>query len=627
MFTVLTLLFSFSSCKKFLDIVPDDVATIETAFNLRITAERYLFTCYSWMPPVMNMADDPAAGYWGGELWGITPANENQAFMYAKGDQGIVEPRLNYWVGEKGGITLFRGLRDCNIFLENINKVFDITEEERARWIGEVKFLKAFYTYYLVQLYGPIPLMRENIPISASAEEVKGYRDPVDDCFAYIVQLLNEAIPDLPPTIVNLEGEAGRITSVIAAAVKAKVLVTAASPLYNGNTELATLKDKRGIALFNPSYEVNKWVIAKNAAKEAIDLSHSAGARLYKFVPGFGQITSEATAYQMSVRNSIASRWNEEVIWSDPNNLPDQRALTPIAWDIANYPTGFTAISGKYGSSIEFTELFYTKNGLPIEEDKSWDYDGRYGLKTAGLNDRYNVAQGYTTVKMVFDRENRFYADLGFDGGIWYGQGKYDDNATWVLKTKLGDNAGYGSVTNHTPTGYFPKKRIHYQNVMSNPTTYSVNWYPAPRIRLADLYLLYAEAVNEASGPTAEVYEYLNLIRERVGLPTIQSAWTNFSKNPAKYQNKDGLREIIHREREIELAFESQRFWDMKRWKRAVVEFSKPISGWNLRQATAANYFQKQLVFQPSFTARNYFEPLKEASILNNPNLVQNPGW
>src|SRR5690606_17203661 len=118
-------------------------------------------------------------------------------------------------------------------------------EGERNRWIGEVKFLKAFYTYYLIKLYGPIPLMRENQPISASPEEVKRYREPVDDCFDYVVELLDEAIPVLPPIIVDMEGEAGRITAPIAASIKAKVLATAASPLFNGNPDYISFVDNR----------------------------------------------------------------------------------------------------------------------------------------------------------------------------------------------------------------------------------------------------------------------------------------------------------------------------------------------------------------------------------------------
>ena len=141
------------------------------------------------------------------------------------------------------------------------------------------------------------------------------------------------------------------------------------------------------------------------------------------------------------------------------------------------------------------------------------------------------------------------------------------------------------------------------------------------------MYLLYAEALNEANGPSEEVYLYLDKIRERAGLPGVEVAWTVFSINPEKYKTQAGLREIIHRERAIELVFEGQRFWDLRRWKSATTELSKPITGWDLFQETAEGYYRERLVFSQSFRLRDYLWPLNENTILANPMLVQNPGW
>src|SRR5690606_23874300 len=158
-----------------------------------------------------------------------------------------------------------------------------------------------------------------------------------------------------------------------------------------------------------------------------------------------------------------------------------------------------------------------------------------------------------------------------------------------------------------------PKKLIHYQNVVSSTGSngYSVNWYPAPIMRLADLYLLYAEALNEYGGPSDDVYQYVNLIRERTGLPSVQDAWDTYSSNPTKYQQKDGLREIIHQERQIELAFEAHRLWDLRRWKKMLPTLNRPIRGWTLNQASATGYYQETEVFAPQFTQRNYLDPIR----------------
>src|SRR5690606_6599447 len=108
--------------------------------------------------------------------------------------------------------------------------------------------------------------------------------------------------------------------------------------------------------------------------------------------------------------------------------------------------------------------------------------------------------------------------------------------------------------------------------------------YPWPMMRLADLYLIYAEALNESSGPSEEVFLYLDKIRERAGLKGVKESWTNYSKNPTKPTSKEGLRDIIRRERNIEMCFEGSRFWDLRRWKLAAQELNKNITGWDRNQ-------------------------------------------
>src|SRR3546814_2364676 len=115
-----------------------------------------------------------------------------------------------------------------------------MSASEKAKWTAEVKFLKAYYHFLLFRMYGPIPLMRENMPVSASVEDVKSvFRDPVDECVSYIVELLDEAVVYLPDAVQFDIQEGGRVTKPIALTLKAYVLLTAASPLYNGNTDFA----------------------------------------------------------------------------------------------------------------------------------------------------------------------------------------------------------------------------------------------------------------------------------------------------------------------------------------------------------------------------------------------------
>lgn len=620
------------SCKKFLDVVPDNVATIENAFTMRKEAEKYLFTCYNYMPATGNATGNPAF-FAADEISLIWPYVDGSiqpaSFRIARGFQNIVAPYCNFWDGTQNGKDLFAGLRDCNIFLENIGKVPDISEEERRRWIAEVKVMKAYYHFYLVRLYGPIPLIKENLPIDAGQDAVKVFRDPIDSCFNYIEQLMDEAREDLPELLTNETDELGRITRPIALALKARMLVTAASPLFNGNADYASYKDSRGIPLFNPNKDDNKWVKAAQACKEAIELCHQVGLKLYTYKQNIQQYDlSPETVVQMSIRNALAEKWNTEIIWGNTNSMTS-------ALQILNLPRGLdatlsdnTAPRGQLAPTIKMAEMFYTRNGLPINEDKTWDFAKRFTLRTGTAQEKYNIEEGYTTAALHFDRENRFYASMAFDGGKWYGQGKYDDDAIYTIKAKKGQAASQQVQFSFSTTGYWIKKLVHFEDIIS-PTgsTLTIKDYPWPEFRLADLYLLYAEALNEKDGPTTEALDWINKVRERAAIPSVQDAWTNFAKTPGTFQTKEGLRRIIHQERSIELAFEGQRFYDLRRWKEASEALNTPIAGWDIDQATPEAYYRVRTIFNQVFTQKDYFWPIQESNITVNRNLLQSPGW
>ena len=625
----------FSSC-HYLDIVPDNVATIDYAFRLRSQAEKYLFTCYSYLPGYANWASNPAL-LSGDEIWFFYPykiavaAQPPANWEIARGNQNVVTPYLDYWDGENGGKPLFQAIRDCNTFLDNIGKVPDMEETERRRWIAEVKFLKAYYHWFLLRMYGPIPIIDKSDPVSAGVEEVKVYREPVDSCFNYIVGLIDSASLDLPDVIQDPVDEQGRVTRPIALSIKARILMNAASPLFNGNTDYANFKDNKGRQLFNTENDPSKWQRAADACKEAIDACQAAGYKLYRFNPLVNTYNlGPEMQTQMDIRNAVCEKWNSEVIWGATNSMASyiqqvaQANIDPSAGGLGNG----NGPGAEYAPPLKIAEMFYTKNGVPINEDKTWNYTARYDLDTATQDDKYKILPGYVTARLHFDREPRFYADLGFDGGIWYGQGQYDDDNTWHVEGRLGGYSGKTREDQYSITGYYAKKLVNFLNV-TQPSTgnYQVQSYPWPIIRLADLYLYYAEALNEVNGPTDETLDWINQVRERAGIPTVQEAWSSFSTNPTEYQSKDGFRKIIHQERLIEMAFEGNRYWDLRRWKEATQQISQPVRGWNISQEEPEVYYQPVALFGQTFKRRDYFWPIKEQDIIVNPNLVQNPGW
>lgn len=642
---IIAVLGTLISCSKYLDVVPDNVATIENIFTLRSSAEKYLNTCYSYMPdnghPNTNTAFSLA-----GEVWWPDPINSFNGTYWniARGLQSVANPLGNWWTGTNYGKAMFDGIRDCNTFLANINKVPELNPYERERWIAEVKFLKAYYNFILFQRYGPIPLIKENMPISSSPEAIKVYRQPVDSVVNYIVQLLDESFANdlLPDRIVGNEGsELGRITKSIVIAFKARVLVTAASPLFNGNTEYANFTDKRGVHLFNSEYSSEKWQKAVDACKAAIDFCTVNGSySLSTFAGNTGYKINDTIKRQLDIRTAITNKINNpEVIWANTNS-PAKDVQT---WSMPVLTTAGNASGsrpkGTVGPTINMAEYFYTKNGVPISEDKTWDYANRYALKVAGAADKFYIKTGQTTIQLHYDREPRFYADLGFDRGIWFGNWINNyiistpgvPSALLYVMARNGEAAARQDATGFCITGYYCKKLINVESsgaADGNFVTGLVT-YPYPEMRMAELYLLYSEALNELGGatPDPEAYVWINLVRARAGLPSVQDSWTNFSTNPDKYKTKEGLRDIIQQERTIELMFEGQRYWDLLRWKTAHIVLNTPIMGWDITQSTPQNFYRKVLLFNKNFMMRDYFWPIETKELQINSNLVQNPGW
>jgi hypothetical protein len=632
-------LFACTACNSYLDVVPDDgLPTLESAFALRSTAIRYLYTCYGFLPMEGGLDTDP--GYvTGDELWSMYDRTATVStwtgvlFNIARGFQNANTPYGNDW-GD-----IYEGIRCCNILIEQIGTVPDLPEWEKNQWISEAKFLKAWYHFYLMRKWGPVPLVRENLPIEASVEEVRVSRNTIDECFDYVIQLLNEAIPDLPLKVQSRD-ELGRITKPIAVALKAKVAVYAASPLFNNNSDQATLVNKDGTKLFKtdktPEEVKARWDSAMIACREAIEICHEANVALFRYQTRTS--LSDTILRELDLRNVITTKWNDEIIWTNTHtslgaiqNL--QRASSPNL-QASQYPD-VPILRGHLQPPLKIAEMFHTDHGIPIENDLAWDTINPYDLRKGGDTERWYIRKDYTTAKLNFNREPRFYAWMGFDGGIWYGQkpevnDPLPSDLFWVA-CRAGSLQQKTSYEWGPVTGYYLKKVIHYLNRQTSATGYDCTGYPWPMLRLADLYLLYAEAINESEGPTGahsgEMFKYIDSVRSRAGLPGVKKAWDDYSDTPGKYGAQSGMRQIIHRERLIELAFEGQRFWDLRRWKEAPVEYAKGIYGFKITASRPEDYYQQIFIDEQKFALKDYFWPVQISLTEQNPNLVQNIGW
>ena len=618
------------SCNKYLDIVPDNVATIEMAFNTKIKAKQFLFTCYAFLPDYQSPHVNPAL-FGGDELTCYTryrDAYSVDPWYIQRGTQTASLSRCNFWEGKDGGHSIYRAIRDCNIFLENVDRVMDMDQWEKDQWKAEATFLKAYYHFYLTRMYGPIPIVDKNLSMDATPEQVHVYRNTLDECFDYIVNTLDKVIDsgDLPDVITMEASELGRITQGIALALKAEVLVYAASPLYNGNTDYRNLTDNRGIEIFCPekteAERLARWEKAAAACKEAIDFLEGHGCALYES-EAFG--VSDDTKHKLTIRGAFSEPWNCELIWGYTRTR-----VRHLQFQAA--PHGMFAITsgtqGNASGSLKMAEMFYTKNGLPIDMDATWEYEARFSPRKSTDAAGRLMRSGYTSIGFNFDREYRYYADLAFDGGIWYQAGSGSEASPLYVQSKFGQPCAYVNLDHYNQTGFWIKKWLNPNTTISQSNNYwSYIDYPWPIMRLAGLYLYYAEALNECGEDYGTVLPWIDAIRERAGIPDVATSWDQYSVSPGRYKTKDGLREIIHRERTIELAFEGQRFWDLRRWKEAYTQCNQPFCGWYIDGETVEDYYQVTKIFNQTFEIRDYFWPIPKDELIKNTNLVQNYGW
>jgi hypothetical protein len=645
---VVVSMFFLPSCTDFLDVVPDKNMTLETVYSVKEEAYNALARAYSYL-----LHDEKRSSTWLlGDEWvqarvfdgQDNEQNQYKAIWIMRGNrQNATAPLLGRWrTGSPNYLApnLYEGINNCNLFISRVDGIKDMTAEEIRDWKAQVIFLKAYYHFLLLQQYGSIIIMNEATSPEADPNELYYSRSKVEDCFQYIIKTMKEAIPNL---MIQKEGvDLGQVTKLAAQSILAKVLVYRASPFYSGNDDYRNFNDWDKQPFFpqdDAQTTKGKWKEALDAVEEAITLCEASGVQLYTYEERMllDDIADAAlnprikTLYDL--RYVVVAPWNKELIWGNANTsiqyggteylIGDAQIKVPAPYQYSNSNNFCYNI---LGATYKTLERFYTKNGLPLNDDKDFDPDKMYDITnapdTAKTKEYLGFLQSnFETVQLYLDREPRFYANLGITGGYWRGYGYR--LPTTMFSSGIGGLAG---GDNRFWTGIGVQKIIQ-------PGSRNDNWsqiinYPIPIIRLADLYLMKAEARNQyLDAPDEQVYEALNKVRIRAGIPTVQNAYNNFAKDPSKYKTKTGMIDIILNERGNEFAFEGQVFWDMLRYRRAVEVFSSPVTGWNYDGATPTSFFQKKLLQERVFTLRDCLWPINTAELNKNVNLIQNPGW
>ena len=624
-----------TACKDYLDQVPEnDIETFETIFERRSTADVW-FT-----QSTLDMANN----FVGFFTPGVIGADE---FVTGDYERSLGAKMLNIPdglqlsqkpIGDVWGSTYY-SLRLLNTFIQRIVDVYDMTEAEKINWRAEAMAVKAFYYFELVKRYGPIVLVPTNIDVNVDLQKMQVPRSHVDTCFNEIVRLLDEAIPDL---YYSKEREASHKlfpSKEGAMALKAKVLLYQASPLFNGNDFYVNFKGKDGEPLFNTKFDPEKWKRAAEAADEVVALCESLG---YKLITGD---QDKATNLLNDMRDIELSIWEREYDGVEAVFMTGfQGALiNSFPYLLPNFPEGYpekeSSARGTFGPSMKMVESFYTKNGLPLNMDKEWPYANRYKMGRE-VDNTYQgvVALNEDVLNLHLRREPRFYAHIAADRCYW----QRGPVASKNLEVQAYRGEAFGlhesyldASTRQNICGYYVKKytrtEVQTSNYRSNSAVLGDCRWPVNR--LAELSLMQAEAWNEyLNKPDDRVYEPLNKVRRRAGIPDVQDAWKKFSTHPQQVENQAGMREIIRQEKTVEFAFEGHRFWDLRRWKTAHLELNDKILGWNVlgdNARTFYNNYEGPVVVWSKvkfISPRDYLFPIKAEEVMIS-GYVQNPGW
>lgn len=619
---LLVLIGIVSSC-EFLDIVPDERPTDSDAFEDRNAAYRYLYSCYSYMPSpkdLPNGIDLLTANE-------LVSTSEHQAFAsFMKGNYTPSNQIISHWK------TLYQGIRQCYMLLENLDKVPDLTEEEKKDYIAQANFLIGYYHYRLALEYGPIILMKGLADFDISVSEY-AMRSPYDECVDFICEKFDEAAADLPASRAQIEY--GLATSVAAKALKAKILLYAASPLYNGNSDFySDFKDANGTLLISTSYDQTKWDVAKVAFEEAIALAETNGYKLYEKDDYDNGNKQPVDPIQHRLRYVMMEPGNSEIIWAD------NRSEGAYGMQNASLPFVSGAAFSSQGPVLSMIDRFYTDNGLPIDVDPTFDNESK--LDVVVIEDKYaSVAEpGRETLRMNLNREPRFYAWIGFQGGYYEltsapTNGGYTNDPSYQKHSVTGSsklvcdftvdgNCGRASRTSdYSMTCYLNKKGVDPAYSISTSLKNAPD-YPWPVIRMADLYLGYAEVCVETND-LDKAKTYLNKVRIRAGIPSVEESWESIAGIPLD-QNR--MRAIVRQERLIEFYMECQQFWDVRRWKIADQFLGVKVQGLNTNAATVAEMGSVyEIPYERNFAQKNYLMPIPQSEINKDPNLVQNPGY
>ena len=473
----------------------------------------------------------------------------------------------------------YQGIRKANILINNIDVVpFNLTyinalgETKPLNYTmkAEARFLRAHFYFELVKRYGGVPLIGDNVYVLG--DDVQLPRNTFAQCIDYIVRELDEIKDDLRSLpMADATEFAHAPTKEACLAMKARVLLYAASPLFN-EKPLEAGNELIGY----PSYDSGRWNLAAQAAKDLIDQYGPKGKGTLNLAQDYRNIFVDFYGGN-----------NPELIFFRP--VGKNKSI-----ETANGPLGFSGNSlgnGNTNPTQNLVESFLMKDGTKYV--------------STSVDDPFK------------NRDPRLDFTILHHGSRWL-------NTT--LDTQVGGTHN-PSGAQYSRTCYYMAKFMKDYQTSSN---YEDNIHLWVMYRYGEVLLNYAEALNEVAlaGGTIDNKEVLNSLiqlRKRAG---IEPGNENYYGLPAP-QNYDAaeMREISRNERRIEMAFEEQRYWDIRRWRIAEDIFKEPLKGLNIQVVGNKTIYNEVNVLSAEFDTKRYFYPIPYSEVIKNGNMIQNPNW
>lgn len=605
-----------TSC-DYLDQKPENLKDEEQVWSTRADAESYLYNIYGYIwkntddQVHLGMADETSCSLSGVAIKSII--------------QGNWGPSTNcdvagYWN------TCFRAIRQSLIFEENIDRVPEniISTELKNQYKAESRFLRGWFYWNLLRLWGPVPLF--DSPAAMDADFNAYTRRPFDECVEYICDLMESTLDYLPvtwPVAANI----GRPTQGSALAVISQVRLLAASELWNGNSRFNDFKNKDGEQLASTIYDPEKWKIAADAAKRVIDLNVH---HLYKNNEDGGDATFDPF---LSFRDTFLESENPEILFG--TYIYEDYWLWAHDERCNPKPGGYAETN----ATQNVVDAFLTRNGLDINDDPEYTEEGfaqqddpaNYGKGVrGGLNQGYRAGES----NMYVNRDPRFYASVHYNARPVISATTSDARDRFSSE---GNQDGIGraeyyysglsGASQNLPdfTGYNVAKMVSPESntINDSPTGFR----PYIHIRYAEILLNYMEAMNEYDPNDRYIVTYFNLLRERAGIPGIAETY------PTAIGNKEEMRKWILRERQTELAFEGDRYFTLCRRLLFEKEENRKIYRMNVMANDNGqgflfeDFYQRNELETRYWDNKMYLYPISQSEIDRARGLVQNPGW